>query len=363
MEKKVIKGYNYAATSATEATIVDDNGLVLCEVEAGKQGYFTATSDLIDVGSADVVITQIRGNFNLPITAGGGGGGQSFPEGAIVGIGPNGAYTSIGEHITQGGTMFYNNTTLTEWYGDLPNMTDAYDGYKVWGMFRGCSNLTKFVGEMPSLSLGGYMFYGCSNLTEFRCSSMPSLTSGGSMFYGCSGLTEFRCDMPSLTSGSQMFNGCTGLTTIESDLSSWNGGRLFTSVDNIKTIKADLSSYKPDGSMYTSFFAYMSKLEWFEGSLRSAVKTDYLLLNAPKVKHFKTDLSSLTSAQSMFSSGSKLDKETVESIVNTIKDLAAAGTTGYITLPIDSTQITQAEQDAFNAIITGKGWTTTWKRN
>lgn len=155
---KVLKGYNYAATSNEAVTITDSNGLVLCELEGGKQGYFTATTDEIDLGSSEVVITQIRGNFNMPITAGSGGGGQTFPEGAIVGIGPDGDYASIGEHITYGGGLFKNNLTITKWYGDLPNMTSAYgmsgNTFTSYGMFEGCSNLTTFKGDLPSLMYG-----------------------------------------------------------------------------------------------------------------------------------------------------------------------------------------------------------------
>lgn len=78
MNKQVLKGFNYVATSASGATITDSNGIVLCEVQAGKQGYFVATTSVIDCGTEDVKIVEIRGNFNVP-SAGNGGGVDPTP--------------------------------------------------------------------------------------------------------------------------------------------------------------------------------------------------------------------------------------------------------------------------------------------
>lgn len=78
MNKQVLKGFNYVATSASGTTITDSNGIVLCEVQAGKQGYFVATTSVIDCGTEDVSIVEIRGNFNVP-SAGNGGGVDPTP--------------------------------------------------------------------------------------------------------------------------------------------------------------------------------------------------------------------------------------------------------------------------------------------
>lgn len=56
----------------------------------------------------------------------------------------------------------------------------------------------------------------------------------------------------------------------------------------------------------------------------------------------------------------KLNKASVQKIADTIPTVSG---THRITIGIDSTQITQEEQDAFNTTIVGKGWTTTWQRN
>lgn len=73
MIKKLLKGYGYAASSSGAATIKDADGLVLCQLEAGKQGYFIATTDDIDVGTSDVEVVQVRGTSGG--CSGGGGGG------------------------------------------------------------------------------------------------------------------------------------------------------------------------------------------------------------------------------------------------------------------------------------------------
>lgn len=73
MIKKLLKGYGYAASSSGAATIKDADGLVLCQLTAGKQGYFIATTNDIDVGTSDVEVVQVRGTSGG--CSGGGGGG------------------------------------------------------------------------------------------------------------------------------------------------------------------------------------------------------------------------------------------------------------------------------------------------
>lgn len=68
---------------------------------------------------------------------------------------------------------------------------------------------------------------------------------------------------------------------------------------------------------------------------------------------------SLSTATSMFY-GCKLDKASVQNIVDTIPTWTSG--THRIAIGVDSTKITQAEQDAFNTTLVGKGWTVTWQR-
>lgn len=58
--------------------------------------------------------------------------------------------------------------------------------------------------------------------------------------------------------------------------------------------------------------------------------------------------------------GCKLDKASVQNIVDTIPTWTSD--THKISIGVDSTKITQAEQDAFNTTLVGKGWTVTWQR-
>ena len=52
-------------------------------------------------------------------------------------------------------------------------------------MFRGCSKLTSFNGNLSSLINGNDMFAGCSNLTSF-VSTLEDLKCGNKMFSSCS---------------------------------------------------------------------------------------------------------------------------------------------------------------------------------
>jgi hypothetical protein len=51
-------------------------------------------------------------------------------------------------------------------------------------MFSGCTSITEFSSDLPSLTNGGYMFSDCTALTSFS-SALSSLKYGSSMFSGC----------------------------------------------------------------------------------------------------------------------------------------------------------------------------------
>ena len=74
-------------------------------------------------------------------------------------------------------------------------------------MFNGCSNLTTFTSDLPSLMNGFWMFRVCSALTAFT-SDLSSLVDGSYMFSECSKLTNFTSYLSSLVDGSYMFSGC-----------------------------------------------------------------------------------------------------------------------------------------------------------
>lgn len=87
-----------------------------------------------------------------------------------------------------------------------------------------------------------------------------------------------------------------------------------------------------------------------------------MFYDCTSLREFNVDMPpALTAAYHTFH-GCKLNKASVQRIVDTIPTYTDGKARG-ITIGIDSTQITQAEQDAFNTTIVGKGWTTTWQRN
>lgn len=390
-EKKVLKGFNYAATSASGATITDSNGVVICEVQAGKQAYFTATTDTIDCGTEDVSIVEIRSNFNKPAatatpTNGGGGqttdaGSRTFEYGMIVGIGPEDKYTDVGAILTYGGSLFYGDTTLTEWYGDMPVLTDAYGpgaSNTSYGMFQHCTNLTSFRSNCPLLQDANQMFYECTNLVSFS-GSFPDLRDGTFMFGFCNALSDLTMSFPKLVGGNHMFNhvavvnltkslsvpkvedgtsmfnGCTLLETVDFDAPSLtNGFFMFYNCPVLETVEGAYDSLTSAVEM----FMYCPSLTSVYVETPVLQNGNGMYYDCTSLTHVVMDYQSLTSGDIMFHH-CKLDKESLQLIVSDINTVNA----GNITIGIDSTKITQEEQNAANAILAGKGWTVTWQRN
>lgn len=67
-----IPGAAYVVTAKTDTTVTDASGLVL-EVSAGEQRGFLATTESVAYTGV-CTFAQVRGNFSLPSTDGGGGG-------------------------------------------------------------------------------------------------------------------------------------------------------------------------------------------------------------------------------------------------------------------------------------------------
>lgn len=388
-EKKVLTGFNYVATSANGATITDANGIVICEVQAGKQGYFTATTDTIDCGTEDVSIVEIRSNFNKPASAtptnGGGGqtdaGSRTFEYGMIVGIGPEDKYTDVGAILTYGGSLFAADTTLTEWYGDMPVLTDAFGpgvSSNSYGMFENCTNLTSFRSNCPMLQDANQMFYGCSSLVSFS-GSYPDLRDGTFMFAFCYALSDLTMSFPKLVGGNHMFNhvGVVHLTKslsvpkVEDGTSMFNGCTLLETVDfdapsltnaffmfyNCPKLVSATGSYESLTSA-VEMFMYCPLLESVELETPVLQNGNGMYYQCYALSHVVMDYSALTSGVIMFT-GCKLDKESLQLIVSDIKTVNA----GEITIGIDSSKITQEEQNTANTALVNKGWTVYWERN
>ena len=140
-----------------------------------------------------------------------------------------------------------------------------------------------------------------------------ALTNGNDMFYGSTSLTSFTSDMPVLTDGGGMFDGSTSLTSFTSDMPALTEG-------------------------------------------------GYMFSGCRSLTSFSGDLSALTNGDGMFY-GCKLDLDSVNRIASTINDLKSQSMSGWFTIGVNSSLVTQAQQDAANAILVNKGWTVNWQRN
>lgn len=79
-----------------------------------------------------------------------------------------------------------------------------------------------------------------------------------------------------------------------------------------------------------------------------------------KLTSFDGALSSLSGGNFMFDS-CKLDLTSVNRIVSAVPSYTSGSHTIHI--GVDRNNVSQEQQDAANAIMVGKGWTVTWRRN
>ena len=89
----------------------------------------------------------------------------------------------------------------------------------------------------------------------------------------------------------------------------------------------------------------------------------YMFYGCTGLRNFTPSLAGLTNCEdfeNMFS-GCKLNKASVQNIVNTIPTYTSGS--DAITIGYDSTEITQEDEDAFNTTLTNKGWMVAWQRN
>lgn len=237
---KVLKGFCYCVTAATDTTVTDDNGLSLA-VKAGEQGYFVASTDEVSE-SGTCTIVQVRGNFNMPTTEGGGG--------PVI----NGMYVEEGELKGNGFNIFTDVITVTKNL-DMSKISDgSYMFYS--GLDNPFSNITSFTADLTNLTNGRYMFFDCVKLTSWNV-ELPNLTNGDHMFYGCNRFTSWTVDLPSLTDGAQMFGYCGGMTSFAGDLSelagtsSINGGyKMFTGCPKLTSFNSALPKLVHGADMF-----------------------------------------------------------------------------------------------------------------
>ena len=184
------------------------------------------------------------------------------------------------------------------------NIIDTSNGTNFDSMFHNCSDLT----TVPKLNTSkgtkfDYMFQYCSSLTTIPPLDLSKGTRFGHMFQGCSNLTTIpELNTSSGTDFTSMFVSCKSLTTIP-ELNTSKGtnfSAMFSSCSNLTTISAlDVSS----GTNFGSMFRGCSKL------------TNLTLYNIRK----SMDISPSTSL-------------TVDSLVNTIKELCTVSSTQILTM-------------------------------
>lgn len=94
---------------------------------------------------------------------------------------------------------FHNSLNLVEIIetGNLSLLTD------VTSLFRKCSSLTYFNGNLSSVKIMASMFFGCSKLENIELLSTESSTNMSSMFYGCTSLKA----MPNLDTDNVVYIG------------------------------------------------------------------------------------------------------------------------------------------------------------
>lgn len=134
--------------------------------------------------------------------------------------------------------MFYGCSALTS----IPAL-DTSKAVRLISVFQGCSALT----EIPPLNTGHMTiftsaFSGCSSLTKVPDGlDMSTSNEAGSMFNGCKSLTE----IPPLNTGtlvlwSSMFSGCTNLVTVHeldmNNLGSSYGSNVFNGCTNLTNL-------------------------------------------------------------------------------------------------------------------------------
>ena len=216
---------------------------------------------------------------------------------------------------------------------------DATNDDNLYGMTGGDfieAGLNNGVWEcyLPNLEqwVNSYYSFSAHDLKVWE-KDLPILNYQSQMFYDCDGLQIFKGDLSSLGSGSGMFEYCSNLKVFESNLNSLcYGNSMFWGCENLKTFNVKTPNME-DGN--------------------------YMFYNCPSLENFNSDLSSLISGTYMFGSDgwncTKLNKDSLINIADTIRDLASEGSSAEIYIGLDSSL--SGEVDDILQRIRDKGWT------
>ncbi|MBR4311454.1 MAG: hypothetical protein IKW19_05950 [Akkermansia sp.] len=152
MKRTTTIGKMYAVTSAAGCTVTTPDGLPICTVEAGTQGYFTAPTSTVEVDDDAALLTA---TFNRAALALG-----------LLGGGVKINWDKYAECVTvadmQAVNPDYKNdlTADGEWKWKLPSLQDAE---YAWNAAKG---LTRFAVELPSAKKVEFSWRNCPKLKE-----------------------------------------------------------------------------------------------------------------------------------------------------------------------------------------------------
>ena len=207
MKRTTTIGKMYAVTSAAGCTVTTPDGLPICTVEAGTQGYFTAPTSTVEVDDDAALLTatfkRAASVFRLL-----GGGVDKWSKYAKC--------TTVAD--LQAVNADYKNdlTADGEWKWKLPKITDMTDA------FRQDKALKLWKVNLPKVkNMKNAFIY--ANLEYVSCYA-PLCTAWSDAFQENRKLREFHGDLSKATSLYDTFCYCENLRVFDTDLTSLQSG-------------------------------------------------------------------------------------------------------------------------------------------
>lgn len=270
-------------TESMEST--EETGTAETETESEEQEETTGTEEIIEESEEETETEQTLKVSESDIASG------SYENVTWV-IDANGKLTVEGTGEVK--SALVNSPAWNKYNTDIKSAEIKITGITdAFGMFSGCSNLTK-------VDLSGFdtskvtdmrcMFYGCSNLTYVDISGFDTsnVTNMELMFNECRKLSKVDLsgfDTGQTTSMNAMFRGCNSLVSI--DLSGFDTGR----VTNMELMFSGCSS--------------LTSIDISNFDVRNVTKMDYIFNSCSNLKNVKVNVTGVT--QYMFEGCNSLE--------------------------------------------------------
>lgn len=180
-------------------------------------------------------LTSFSSNLSSLIT---GGSYGYYDEVEYGGADENGNWYVASYRYTQDYPVgMFENTKISTWNIDLPNLEDGYR------MFADCRNLISFSGDLNSLVVAGSSVDGVDY----------GYTTVDGMFLNCINLNSFSSNISSVEGADGMFLNCFSLSSIgENTLENLRSGNLMFSGTKISSIDFNFSSLITANGMFLS---------------------------------------------------------------------------------------------------------------